>query len=350
MPVVTEIKLTAADYPETRFPTHYPAYRTQTFDPPLEHVTKIDFSQSKDRYGQPATIRDSYGSHSSYVEFEFRSRYQAVGTMRQYKMGPDENPIPITASFTSNEPFTLYRMSLRGYKRFSYHKGSPIVTLSTRSTFLVTTEPPPPLVVNIRAINALVTIEGNTGSYKLTYEGPDNIEVVVQTHVEQSVYNIVSLIPETEYVFRLYEGSELLETISATSLEDVSSNYVTSDFFDGKQFQLQELSKQARRKMSKNMNSVFNTGDILKVKMNREINAKFVKRGDTITSDGNNLLAPFVETDGSGQHFILQGDNTVTVGYDETSNTIVIDTVEYRIGDNLVLDGKKCTIQEYDEE
>ena len=181
-----------------------------------------------------------------------------------------------------------------------------------------------PLLVTVRSINALATVDmdfvGDNG-LRLTYEGPDGSEVDVKTDSLQGVYNVINLLSETLYVFRLYVDAVLTDTISETTLEDLSSNYVVTDFFDGKQFQIQNLSRETRQKMSKIMNTVFNTGDIVKMKTdNREVNAKFVKRGDTISTEGSDLLVPFVETDGSGQSFNLEVDGTtVMVGYNETS-------------------------------
>lgn len=321
--------------------------KTLTFDPPLEYVTGVDFSKANG--GRAAKMyRSGTTSKSCSLHMKFWNGSTKVKQLNLNPSSGTEQPVS-PSSFTDLEPFTLTKITFEPYSYSGFSK--PIVTWTKTSTFTVTVERPP-LEVNMRSISALATVQ-DAGVAKLTYEGPDGEEHDVETVDSQSVYHVVSLLPETEYTFRLYQGSEVLKTITATTLEDTVENYVKSDYFDGKRYQLKDLSKLARGKMSRKMNDVFDTGDVLRIKDKKgdEVDAKFVKRGETITGGGVNVVVPFVETDGPGQKFYLSTDqNTTQIDYSESSNTISINSTEYGVGDSFVLDNNKYTVAEYDDD
>ena len=318
--------------------------KTINFNPPIENATYFKFDS-------PQTITSADSSKDSKAFLEIWNGSTRVGG--KYLYGEKRALSTIDSTYyLSPRPTTITSITITGHAN---RDGSiiSIISINQSTTFSFTVEIFP-LLVNVRSINALATVDLDfvgDNDLRLTYEGPDGAEVDVKTDSLQSVYNVSNLMSETLYVFRLYVDAVLTETISETTLEDLPSNYVVTDFFDGKQFQIQNLSRETRKKMSQKLNAVFNTGDIMKLKKdNRDLIAKFVKRGDTIKTEGSDLLVPFLETDGSGQSFNLEVDGTtVMVGYNETSNTVVVDSVEYGIGDTLLLDGKKCTITEYEE-
>lgn len=270
----------------------------------------------------------------------------------------DQNVIFKTITFTGsynnprNFPTTIGFNSTETLRRIKMVSTNMRTSIGATDTFSIQTEFFP-LLINVRSINAIATVDMDyvdDGVLRLTYEGPDGLETDVKIEESTSVYNIQSLLPETTFVFRIYVDGALIDTISETTLENVSSNYILSDFFDGNKFNLNKFSKEAKENIARNMNNVFNTGDIVQVK--DELSVKFVKRGETLQTNGSNVLVPFVQTEGSGQQVNLEVEEgtTVAVGYEETSNSVVIDSTTYSIGDTLVLGSQKCTITDYEDE
>lgn len=319
--------------------------RTETiiFNPPIENATAFVFSTSHQIVGR------NFNFSNVTMSILDASGVGIAGARYRAKPSTQYPRIALEGQINFREAATVAKIT------FSTTTADANLNISKTHTFSIQVEFFP-LLITPRSINVLATLDldlvGN-GVARVTYEGLDGAEVDVQTNASQSVYNIVSLIPATLYVFRLYIDGVLIDTITTSTLENLSTNYEMSDFFDGNKFNLQRLSREARLQLSRQMNTVLSTGDILQVKKNNnEISTRFVKRGENITAAGNNLLVPFVETGGSGQHFNLELEEvgtTVTVGYNETSNTVVIASTDYGIGDTLILDGKKCTIEDYEE-
>lgn len=219
--------------------------------------------------------------------------------------------------------------------------------------------PPPPMQLTPRAINVLVDITAVVGAvaYRVTHQSAGARETLVAPQDASVRRNARSLAPETEYTFRLYVntggGFDLIDTRAVTTLEDITDAYVATDFLDGGVFRLEDFSPAARGNISARMSSLFTTGDALKIstRARPNLDARFVNRGDTTTTDAT-LLVPFDEESGAAQAVTLSlsdGVTSVAVNYDETSNTIGVESFVYAPGDSFVVDDKKCTVLDYED-
>ncbi len=73
----------------------------------------------------------------------------------------------------------------------------------------------------------------------------------------------------------------------------------------------------------------------------------FVNRGSTVAIDGAEaLVAPFDENAGAGQEvtMTLSNNTTSVVSYDETTNSVTVESNSYSPGDSFILDGKKVVV------
>lgn len=223
----------------------------------------------------------------------------------------------------------------------------------------VTIFPPPPMTISVRPINAIVDITPieNALGYRVTYQQTGSREIRVRSSDQAIKRNIQSLVPDTDYTIRLYveteSGYQLENTQSITTLEDVEEDYVIQDFLEDGVYRIEDFSVESRVNISSRLNNLLTTGDNIEVstKAKSQLRTRFVNRGGN-SDTKENLLIPFDENSGSSQEISITLDDGVTIvpiSYDETSNTISVDSVERSVGDVFVIDGKKCTVIEYDE-
>jgi len=211
------------------------------------------------------------------------------------------------------------------------------------------------------ALNIMVNVSliATVVSYKITYQKADGTEKTAYTGIDSVSPNIASLEPETAYTVKLYEdsgsgaGYELRKTAEVSTLANSVENYRADDFKDGSgKVKLNELDETARASMSKVLNDLFVTGDVMAVNSGRkELSAKFVKLGESVSiEDEEALLLPFDETSGASQTVNLtlsDGSTSVAVTYDETADTIAVDGSTYSEGDQFVLDGQRVSVMAY---
>ena len=215
----------------------------------------------------------------------------------------------------------------------------------------------PPMTISARSINVMVDILPITGAtgYRLTYQKNTESEVIAFSGFIDLRKNLKSLTPDTSYTIRLYvntgTGYVLSDTVSTTTLSNSSDNYIVEDFLDGNIYDFRDLDSPSKSRLSSEINDILNTGDEILISTEEKKNfiAKFVKRGGSIRAD-NSLLLPFNETlgDSQGIDLILSDESTLPINYDEIANTIEINSVIHNVGDVIILDGKKCTVLEYE--
>lgn len=208
-----------------------------------------------------------------------------------------------------------------------------------------------------RSINISVVIEqvDCATEYKITYEGPSGTEITAFTGMTTLEHNITGVEPETKYIIRTYAntggGYELAETVVTTTLPNVAMSYDVTDFEEDGAFNLTSLDDTALSNISEVMDDLFDTGDIVNVSVSGKPNAtSFINLGDSCgIKEVKALLLPFDKASGSGQNIdVILSDNTTTIPlvYDESSNTVSVDSVVYDAGDVFQLDGKKVTLAE----
>ena len=210
-----------------------------------------------------------------------------------------------------------------------------------------------------RPLNMLVDITAVPGAteYRLTYEGPTGGEIVAHPSFTDLSQNIISLEPDTEYIIRLYSktGSvfELVRSIVTMTLENTSANHDVTDFEVDGVFDLDDIDATTKENLSEVMNDLFTTGDKVIVSVSKYSNLKttFVGLGGSASMNASDsLLLPFDDDGGVGQdmNLTLTDDATnVSVIYDESANTISVNSVAYAPGDVFILDGKKVNVIQY---
>lgn len=212
-----------------------------------------------------------------------------------------------------------------------------------------------------RPLNVTVSFGEASGAiaYQLTVQktGVDTSSVrTVDTGFTETTKNVTSLVPETEYVFKVYsttDGSQydLYLEGNETTLANASENYNVNDYADSKgRFNLSGIDATSSASVLKVAKNLFATGDVVILpvkKTTRE--TKFVNLGDTVSIVGEEaLLFPFEEDGGASQSaaISLSDDSTVTLAFDDTSGAIDFGGVTYSAGDSLVVDSLKLTFVE----
>ena len=207
----------------------------------------------------------------------------------------------------------------------------------------------------INIVVDVLPVEGAV-ALKLTYQASAGVEETAFAGFTSGQKHVKSLEPETEYTLRLYSdsgaGYVLKETITVPTLSNDPENYNLDDFTEDGKIKIHGLRSEARERVSRVMNELFATGDEVEVliRPNRYAHAKFLNRGGTHRiRDADALLIPFDADSGSAQMVNLQkeDDSVVAVTYDESENTIDVQSVVYTPGDTFIIDGIKCTVVEY---
>jgi len=203
---------------------------------------------------------------------------------------------------------------------------------------------------SITAIADITPVSGAT-AYRITSQIGSGDEKIEKTDFTDLTQIITNLTPETEYIFRSYSttGSTytLIETITISTLENLSSNYVTTDFIneDG-DFDITSLNSDSINLLNGVINNLLSTGDIVDVNVDGgKRTSKFIKIGENLSVDSTDTyLMPFLPTSGSGQSvsITLTDTSTVNVSYDETTEVLTVGTDPHILGESFILDGMKA--------
>lgn len=194
---------------------------------------------------------------------------------------------------------------------------------------------------------------------KLTYQAPGGVEKTAFTGFLGGVKSIDSLDSETQYTLRLYAdmgtgaGYEFREASIASTPANTAENYRAEDFVEDGEIRLDRLSAAAKARISSVINELFNTGDKTRVSVpsrgKRYASAMFVNIGGTHDiKDVEALLVPFDVDAGSAQavNLRLSNDSIAAVLFDESANTVSVESSVYTPGDYFIIDGLKCTVIE----
>lgn len=210
----------------------------------------------------------------------------------------------------------------------------------------------------INIVVDVLPVQGAVALKLTTYQAAVGVEQTVFSGFLSGRKHIKSLEPETEYTLRLYAdsgaGYVLEETSIVSTLSNTAENYELGDFVENGKVKLHGLKPQAKERVSGVMNDLFATGDTIEIETSvgkkRYADAKFVNRGGTSrVRDTDALLIPFDAESGSAQNISLQreDDSLAVVTYNESENTIVVESVVYAPGDTFIIDERKCTVVEY---
>ena len=231
----------------------------------------------------------------------------------------------------------------------------PTEIIGTTTVLGVTIVVPSLLSVQVRSINIPVVMSAIDGAtmYRLTIEGPTGGEVTKVSGTTILEHNLTGVVPETQYTVRMYadtgSGYELLEETVVTTLINAAASYDVSDFKVDGVVTFGSLSSLGAD-LDLVINDLLITGDVVSVSLpsNPSVKSSFIKNGETLSiNDVESALIPFYSFSGSGQNisFILSDNvTTVPITFDETSESITVDSVTYSTGDSFILDGKKVTV------
>jgi hypothetical protein len=215
---------------------------------------------------------------------------------------------------------------------------------------------PPPIVASpsVTSIPLAFSAVSGATSYQITYEGPIGGEIVAVSGLTALEHNVTGVEPGTAYTIRLYadtgSGYQLEQESTTNTLPNVSTNYDKLDYQEGGFFNLRTLIASAFSSLSQVWNGVFGTGDVVSVEVPKKSNFKgsFINLGDTLSiKDISGVVLPFDPASGTGQgvNVILSDDTTtVPIVYDETQDTVTVNSVVYYPGQSFILNGKKVTV------
>lgn len=206
-----------------------------------------------------------------------------------------------------------------------------------------------------RPLNMKVSWPAASGAtaYRLTIQASgSNTAKLVKSGFSALETNVSSLVPETEYVLRIYSAADgasynLYLEATATTLVDSVDNYDIADFIDDRgRYDLSETTG-----FDELLNNLFTTGDSLVVDVGsgQKKNAKFVKLGESAPISGEEaLVLPFNESAGASQTatLTLSDSSTVTVVYDEVEGNVEFGGTTYSAGQSALIDGQKMTIKD----
>ena len=189
-------------------------------------------------------------------------------------------------------------------------------------------------------------------SYRVNYTGTDGDTGSIVT--SDTSGRVSSLNPGIEYTFQVFSfenGSYLQygESETATTLEDILSNYDQSIFLDDLgRIDLTSIGPEQQGHLDLHMNDLFDTNDNVVQKVNNtEIETSFIQTGETVTISDSTIgyTVPFSQSLGNGQSVTISANAMdVVVSYDETNNEVLVGGQSYSHGDSLILDGKKMTV------
>lgn len=196
------------------------------------------------------------------------------------------------------------------------------------------------------AVAYMVTVQEDGGV------GGVGIERTVGIGLTQLSVSIRDVLPETTYVVRLYVTTNnatytLSTSESVTTLENLAANYMITDFDNGQG--VLDLSGIEAILFDSVANEVFTTGDQLVVDIPSTGNQQattFVNLGDSLSIENvDSLIIPFTGDAGASQSasMILSDSTSLTLNYDNTNNTVIVDGSVYSSGDSIIVDGKKVT-------
>ena len=293
-----------------------------------------------------ASCHHSYGSSSETWTLTMDRPYSqtelsSVGFLGR-NIGSNHNSVAIELLSTDGEPpLVLGTTANVPYQTFPV----PTVTTIVPEFFLST-----PSVTSISA--TVVEVPG-----ALTYQITKSVSgsgatTITHSGISTGDVTIGSLTPETTYILQLYadtgSGYALQDTKTVTTLANSASNYDTNVYRRNGKFDLSGLSSSSLSLLKNVIDDVFTTGDKLQIKLGRRTSdVTFVKVGEAVSTD-DSILVPFNSTGGSDQAITmnLSDNSTVSVTYDDGNNSLEIGGSTIRLGESIIVDGKKLTFED----
>ena len=246
-------------------------------------------------------------------------------------------------SFTnSNYTFTGFMSDFRVYD-------DSLASTDILQMFNEGPNPPPVLTVTMYTHIADLEWEDVSGAstYRVTAT-EDTLDEIELTTTVESHFEIFNLKPDTNYTLKVYTDLDTLTPIHTnleTTLSLNSSNVGSLMTRLGNDLTI--INETAVDEIDALINEVLTTGDIVNTNIGETI---FVETSDSLvlTDTNESILTPFQTGQGAGQSIsvVLPDSSTSVVSYDETTNEIVSDTVNFAIGSTLVLGGLKVTVKE----
>ena len=202
----------------------------------------------------------------------------------------------------------------------------------------------------------------NATAYRVTTQTDQGAEITALDGIQptQRTQTVPGLVPETTYTMNVYvivppsADYELIGAKSVTTLVNTVENYdlvATDGAVD-----LTAVTDESKEFFSAVANDLLTTGESLVVTVANadgqaeSLPSTFANLNTTVdVSNAQSVFAPFNSDNGAGQAItLLFADNsTQEVDYNDTNNSIIVEGVEYFVGDSFVSGGKRFLVQDF---
>lgn len=176
--------------------------------------------------------------------------------------------------------------------------------------------------------------------YRVDFGG----QIVDSETTSVDIYNVT---PSQSYAIKLFTTNDNYSTFSEEASEnftmpsDISSSYSGRGGFlkNSNEYDLSVFTKGNQRNMLRHFSSGISNGSRITMDIGGK-NRTLTYISSSITPETDAASLPFYENEASGT--ITVGDTDI--GYDETTDSLVVDGTSLSEGDSFIVDGKKATI------
>ena len=183
-------------------------------------------------------------------------------------------------------------------------------------------------------------------TYTVDYTEDAGADIRAVTDTTELSITIFNLNPGSSYVFNVYSDLDLVTPIRTIT---VSSPTVSTESVSALLVRisnnLELIGEAAVSDITGTLTDVLTTGDTVDTEVGL---STFVQDSDTIQLSSDIILTPFDQGSGTGQTFtlVLPPDaTTYSILYDETSNSVTYESVNYAVGDFFVIGAYKISVK-----
>lgn len=210
--------------------------------------------------------------------------------------------------------------------------------------------PTPPLLVTITSPYSVdLSWEDVTGSvgYRVDYGLTSSGSLDRSVTTENTNVSIMNLDASSQYTFQVYSSSdgtlfniESGVTGSVITLANIASSYLLSKFLKGDVYDFSSFSTEKTAQVASIVGSLLGEDESVLMKVNgqtRELLVAGVSGSTLDIQDGDEYILPFKASDGSSQSMVLEGVYEGSLDYNETTDGVTIEGIEYSAGDSVVM-------------
>ena len=267
-------------------------------------------------------------------------------------------PVEIQINVSDNPEEHIYFMNLSSNEVVT----SPGLMISYSSGLVFDTSgsalyPLPPLVIaNTSPFSVSLSWEEVDGSvgYRVDYGLTSIGSLDKSVTTESTSVSIMNLDASSQHTFQVYSSSDgtlfNLEpgvSGSVTTLANTASSYLLPRFLKDEVYDFSKFSLDKTEQVASIIHSLLGQDESVLVNVNGQTRELLVAgvSGSTIgVTDGDEYIAPFKTTSGSGQSLTIEGIYEGVLEYNESNDSIVIEGVEYVAGDTVIVGTTRITL------